>query len=387
MKNIPETACSLLWTHIALDMEGDVMPCCRFAVDSTGRQDPRRVPNMGGWRKPGIPNIDNGLHEAFNGPEFQEMRKKMLAGEKLDGCTKCWDIEDSGSMSPRNFWNEKYKHLIGEEPKLKFLEIGFSTHCNLACRMCSPQYSSKWHNIAFPGTSVTVGFKDYIKKLGTADLSGLETIKFVGGEPMMDKNHDAFILSLEDFGIDLSKLQVNYHTNATIRASDKVIDVWKRLRSVLLCLSIDGVGEINEYQRPGHKWADLDANVDWYKSLGLTNMNLECHTVVTRFNVFHLKELTEWQATKGFRDTTFDPTNFPTYLSIRQFDEEKKQRALAYLEEIFGDHKMAGHMRKKLRQEPVLTKQGFPLDEQDEYMIETMQPLDDYFNQDTRSKL
>jgi hypothetical protein len=37
-------------------------------------------------------------------------------------------------------------------------------------------------------------------------------------------------------------------------------------------------------------------------------------------------------------------------------------------------------MRKKLQQEPVD-------DEDDEYMIETMKPLDDYFNQDTRSKL
>ena len=380
MKNIPETACSLLWTHIALDMEGDVMPCCRFHVDSTERQDPRRVPNMGGWRKPGIPNIDNGLHQAFTGTEFSEMREKMLAGKKLDGCTKCWDIEESGSMSPRNFWNKRFKHLIGEEPKLKFLEIGFSTHCNLACRMCSPAYSSKWHNIAFPGTSVPVGFKDYIKKLGTADLSGVETIKFVGGEPMMDKNHDAFILSLEEFGIDLSRLQLNYHTNATIRASAKVLEVWKRVKKVVLCLSIDGVGEVNEYQRPGHKWADLDANVDWYASLGMKNIVMECHTVVTRFNIFHLKELTEWQATKQFRDTTFDPTNFPVYLSIRQFNAEKKQRAVELLDEVFGDADISNHMRKKLQQEPVD-------DEDDEYMMETMKPLDDYFNQDTRSKL
>lgn len=381
------TACSLLWTHVALDMDGSVMPCCRFVVDPTDRVDPRKEKST--WIKTGVPYMHQGLHSAFTGKEFSHMRETMLAGGKLSGCKKCWDTEASGVESARQNWNKKYSHFIGTQPKLRFLEIGFSTHCNLACRMCSPEYSSKWHSIVHPGKTVDVGFTDYIKKLNTADLSEVEYVKFVGGEPMMDKNHDKFILSLEDFGIDLSQLTLRYHTNGTIRASQSILQTWKKVKKVVLNISVDGVGEVNEYQRPGHKWQQLDDTVDFYLQLAqneLPNLDVETHCVITRFNLFHLHELTHWHSTKKFTDISFDATNYPVYISIRQLNEQDKQRAEKYLTDLFSQNP---HYQGSWEQ--ILNKLKQPII-QEHYagtteMLEVFKPLDEYFNQTTEEKL
>ena len=388
MSNIPETACSLLWTHAALDMDGAVMPCCRFQVEMvidpvTGdapRQDSRMYKNPD-YKKENIPYMnEGGLDKAFNGDEYTQMREAMLRGEKLKGCAKCWEIENSGGVdSPRQFWNRRYFDQIGKPPKIKYLELGFSTHCNLACRMCSPEYSSKWHNIVFPEHKVEVGFTDFIKNLD-ADLSEVENIKFVGGEPMMDKNHDRFIENLEAWGINLSKLNLFYHTNGTIMPGDNVIRVWEKLANVTIVISIDGYGEVNEYHRPGHKFSDLEKNLLRYKELPV---KIETHTVVTQLNVFYLQSLIDWLDKMEIdpRRSDFDPSNFPLYLSIRSMDEDKKLKAIKYVEGLSRSDIKPRLINKIKMDIPESDGMG------DDHVLKVMKPLDEYFGTDTKDYL
>ena len=58
-------------------------------------------------------------------------------------CVKCWHAEDSGIESFRQRFRD-YDKFIGQEPKIRYIETALSTHCNLSCRMCNDNFSSKW---------------------------------------------------------------------------------------------------------------------------------------------------------------------------------------------------------------------------------------------------
>jgi glutamate-1-semialdehyde 2,1-aminomutase len=92
------------------------------------------------------------LEKHWQSEYYQNLRTRMLAGEKLDICNSCWTLEKDGIESDRQMFDRKYeKH---GEPKLDVvtgtvlnkpldLDIRPSNLCNLKCRMCTPKYSSQ----------------------------------------------------------------------------------------------------------------------------------------------------------------------------------------------------------------------------------------------------
>lgn len=335
-----ENACALLWSHAAITLDGKMQPCCRF--DSSADKT---------FRKPPFSSI--GFGEAWFSEQMEEIRQKMLAGEKIAGCAKCWEQETHSGKSMRTDFNNKYSKHIGSTPKLRFLEIGFSTHCNLACRMCDENASSTIYKINHPGEKVRIGFDLDIDKFDV-DLDHLEQLKIVGGEPMMAAKHDLFLDRLLLSKCDLSKLTIIYHTNCTVKPSEKIIDYWKKMKKVRIVLSIDGVGRVNEVQRTGHRWEDLLDILNLYKQLRLENSNIliEVHTVVTVLNVFGFPELhkfveNEIQPTRWSVDCI---TNRP-YLSISNMSDEKKARVKQHIKqsELVEQHRqqILGSIDKK----------------------------------------
>ena len=64
------TLCLAPWNHIQINAEGIINPCCMFSPTIYHNQ------------------YDN-LQKAFEGPENQDLRKRMLNGEQIRGCEKC----------------------------------------------------------------------------------------------------------------------------------------------------------------------------------------------------------------------------------------------------------------------------------------------------------
>jgi MoaA/NifB/PqqE/SkfB family radical SAM enzyme len=365
--NLPENICILPWVHAAIDFDGKVIPCCRWdpAYDK-------------GFEKV----QDVGFKTAWRNDAFNNIRERMLNNEKLSGCWKCWQDEDSSKdvalNSMRLFANRKYYNSSIEEPVLKYLELGFGTHCNLACRMCSDEYSSKWAVIKNPEKKFTDGF-DFNSDNIDIDLSNLEEIKFVGGEPMMARDHDKFLQRILDTHPNLKKLKLRYHTNGTVLPSDNVIKFWEKVGKVYLSLSIDGVGKINETQRPGHTWNTIEKNYEFYKSLN--NVTIDIHTVVTILNVFHLRELNDWVLSKDINNWVMMPAYNPKYLSIKNMNEETKTKALSYIESVpLTKEYIKDRLKHFLMMEA--DKQYTEEDLRQRFSL-----IDEYFNQDAYSIL
>ena len=87
-KNKSDTFCILPWVHIATAATGEVRLCCEASGRINNGNRPFRL---------GTDSID----DVWNSESMKETRRKMLAGERVDQCDKCYKTEAEGGKSKR----------------------------------------------------------------------------------------------------------------------------------------------------------------------------------------------------------------------------------------------------------------------------------------------
>ena len=133
MSKTSESFCILPWVHLYKNMDDGVKLCCVDKGTSLGSLKEDSVESIRGNDK------------------FVELRKKFLTGEKPDRCKECWSHERNGYESYRQSSNFNYRDIIDNTPEffsdkpleLKYLDYRPSNLCNLACKICSPRFSTK----------------------------------------------------------------------------------------------------------------------------------------------------------------------------------------------------------------------------------------------------
>ena len=310
-------ACSLLWSHAKLNVHGHISPCCNFDENKS----PQSMPTP--------PQIKNGIQNSIDSEYMNTVRQRMISGEKLPECHRCHHAEESGHTSLRTFSNRWNKH-IGETPKIRFLETAFSTHCNLACRMCDETFSSKWKLINSPGISPETAIVNYDLNIYDCDLSELQAIKVLGGEPLLSKEHDKFLENVISKSNNPKDITLVYHTNATIYPNKNIINMWRKLKNVRLALSIDGVGKLNEYLRPGHKWETIENNINKFKQLEF--IELSNLGVIHNLNILHIVDFCRWNEETFGKVQPMNLLNTPEHLSIKNMSQELKQKSREQLD-------------------------------------------------------
>lgn len=352
---IPDTVCSAPWMHFALGSHPDgkiVTPCCRFS--SKG--------NKYKFQNPAIATSRQGY--------FEGIRKKMLAGQRIIECEKCWVQEKNNRFSMRHQMLRKMslREIADQQHKdepfeLRYIELMFTNLCNLSCRMCDVTQSSQWASL-YNNAFVPNGIKDEFvmseqfldaqgkahtqpipfdwKLLEGVDLSNLTTVKILGGEPMMSPEHLEFLTKLMEKSKDPSKIELIYHTNGTKRPSEKVVDYWRQMKKIEIVFSIDGYGKVNEYQRIGSDWNILEENIKWYAGLGI-DFDFRLHTVLSILTIWQFDRLCDWAENKfkkiiglsanipglfypDHKVITIDFVQRPNYLDLRIMPDELKQK-------------------------------------------------------------
>jgi organic radical activating enzyme len=90
-----------------------------------------------------------------NTDQKKDDRRKMLAGERPQGCEYCWKIEDMGrdaisdrvyksKIYPIKALDEAYNTPWQDDVNLRTLEIAFDRTCQFACSYCNPAFSTTW---------------------------------------------------------------------------------------------------------------------------------------------------------------------------------------------------------------------------------------------------
>lgn len=318
--------CIAPFVQACIDTAGGTRPCCSYtpALKATG--------NI---------NEDDGLDNAMHSPGMARLREQFLANERPDGCSRCWtdEAKHGADWSMRSNYNEQYDDFIAREKlnftkdffKLKYIETGFGNLCNLACKMCLPAVSSTLFSIT--KANANNKWKDgYLRDVSyiDTDIRELDYIKLIGGEPMMERKHDQLLEQLLKDHPNPGNITICYFTNTTKKPSPRVVEMWRQFKEIELNYSIDGVGKVNEYQRPGnYVWQDIEDNLDYYQELSKTiNMSHRITSTVTVANIMSLESLWQWVDSKWGSNIrhSCQLANQPMYLVPQHVHPDLKQK-------------------------------------------------------------
>lgn len=279
------TFCILPWVHVCVTTEGSVVPCCRF-------QYPKPVINLESLNK-------NGL-EALNTEEYNSIRTSMLEGKKINQCKKCYFEEENYSIldassyrdhSKKQFLKHDDTFTDNKFKELRYLELSLDNICNLQCRMCSSKFSTKlitrdqklsqfeWNAKGYtPHNKLEIDYSFLEKE----DLSKLEEIKLLGGEPFMSPNFDKFlnyILNRTNPG----NIRLFIATNGTHKLSEELIAKLRQFKLLRLRVSFDSYSKANDYQRFGSSYIKIWENLLEYSETFL-NAEIGIHSVISTYN-------------------------------------------------------------------------------------------------------
>lgn len=339
-----KTFCMFPWIHLYVNTDGEAYPCC-----TTKYENP-------------IGNVrDSSLVELWNNEKMREVRKKLLAGEHIEGCSNCYKHESTGSggFSFRNFANNEFgQHfdLINETLEdgylpgmnLKYFDVRFSNLCNFKCRTCGDMFSSTWAAESFKqgygqfnGLIHASNSDPNLLEQFKPHLGNLEMLYFAGGEPLITPEHYEILEYLIDN--DSTDVTLRYNTNCSrLTFKDKnVLDLWNKFKKVEVYGSLDSFGVRAEYMRHGTVWSNILSNLNLIKQ-SCPSVSISFNCVVGVFNVLTVTEflnhlhdegLVDWDTTtcSFYKLINPDYYNLNNLLSV-ELKTEAKQKIKNWLD-------------------------------------------------------
>jgi MoaA/NifB/PqqE/SkfB family radical SAM enzyme len=288
--------------------------------------------------------IRDKITDSWNSKYMKEMRLKMIKGEKHSNCQRCYLQEDLGHSSMRD--TKGMADLIkNTNPDGSYdtapwqLELHFGNLCNLACKMCSQNYST-----AIGKELIKMGHQDpdflkWVKKesgtvnnwTGQLDMvydwfknekikkevfehvsKNVTRLNVIGGEPTIIKE----FFELLDYCYQdktLGDKQVLIHSNMT-NTNPKLTDWLGEMESWSIVASIDGVGDRNRYIRYPSDWDTIVKNINFYNEIRKThkNGNVVFGPAIQLLNIDQLVDMCMF-----FRDISSDSPNIGFYSHVK----------------------------------------------------------------------
>lgn len=363
MSDKNKSLCPMPWSHVKMNVQGHISPCCVFDISKS----PADMPPM--------PQIRDGVQAGIESEYMERIRERMNSGERLPECERCYLAEENGVDSHRLTW-KRFDEFINTEPKVRFLETAFSTHCNMACRMCGEAFSSKWKLINNPGMSPDTSVDNYDIEFYDFDFSEMKIVKVLGGEPLLSKDHDLFLEKLVKKAKNPEEVALMYHTNGSIFPKPRILELWKKVRTVVVALSIDGHGKLNEYLRPGASWKTIERNIEKFKEID--NVHVKCCAAINAMNIMHMTDFCRWQVDTFGSTQAMNVVTIPEYMAIENMTDDLKVRAKAELDRMVSEFPETKGFRDWCFQ----LMDRSTGDMSFEKMANTEKRLDEYFGQD-----
>tara|TARA_B100001287_G_scaffold275967_1_gene285223 strand:- start:1577 stop:2881 length:1305 start_codon:yes stop_codon:yes gene_type:complete len=394
---MPNTFCPIPWNFQAVQNNGTVRVCCQMNMTlSRGTL----------FKEDGSPynaGTDD-LKKARNAKLIKNVRKDMLEGKWPNECMRCKQEEESGLRSRRIYENEAWNlnlhqakeftdadgTIDDEKYPLVYYDLRFGNLCNLACRMCGPEDSHTW-------------YKDWAKMYGTewedthgkvkleknkkgrwvtdaydwhystkfwnhieSNLKNIEHVYMAGGEPLMIERHYEFLQKCIDANV-AKNIVIEYNTNLT-NIPPKVLPLWEKFKNIRVGASIDGIGDVLEYQRYPAKWKAIEKNMKLLDSMP-DNISAWIACTITNINVYHITEFIEWIVNQNFKKINSGKTKIlthhvchkPWYSSVRVLPKNIKNDIL--------NHYEVWKQKNNFKDEKISTRSHAILDSISKYML------------------
>ena len=217
----------------------------------------------------------------------------------------------------------------------------FGNACNLDCYMCTPRSANtrtlslkKIGKVFDPDLDPKDGERmNTMKHDGEEYLDDVasvakytRSIKLIGGEPLVMKNHykllDKLVQSGHSKGIDLI-----YKTNLSVFKMDNYDfrNYFGKFKEFIMKISIDSYGKYNDYIRKKSDWPQLIDNMMVMKNRKDSRVNV--HSVVSFLSVMHIWKLQEYLKEIGIPHTYYI-IQHPAILQVKNLPYEIKQKLI-----------------------------------------------------------
>jgi MoaA/NifB/PqqE/SkfB family radical SAM enzyme len=333
-----KTFCILPFVHIAADPDGSVKPCCT-SFDKIKKENGKPY-NLG----------HDSIEEIFNSPDYKDIRKKMIAGEEVSGCSECYQQEKHSGFSQRISWNEHLKTTETDkqvwnaianncrtEPTIRYIDLRLGNMCNLKCRSCQPLNSSQLTKEIQEITNkqilnyfsltesdnnwyTTKQFKDNLEFIS----DDVFVVYMTGGEPTLIPENIEYLQSLVDNN-RASEITVTLNTNLT-NAKPEFLEMISKFKQVIVFASIDGLGDVQEYLRYPSNWQQIRKNLLAFAEL--PNVKIEVSPVIQIANIGKITEFFDHIIQLENDKINLYPIVLfnPDYLSIANLPKEYKEQ-------------------------------------------------------------
>jgi hypothetical protein len=302
-----ETYCHHAFHQLALkDFYGDELqvayPCCQMANNTDGEQYFKKRFEIDNLKELNPEQI-------FYSDRFQELRNNLKNGIKDPACKVCWDQEERGIKSYRQFSNDPW--YDPQDESLSVIDITVSNQCNLRCRMCSPVASNLLYKDIkyFKDNNLTQDVEDAVKVklLGAFPIETtksiqwewmldntdkIKVIKASGGEPFYDKKMLELLYKYIETG-NAKDTILQFHTNAT-QFTSELIDILNEFKSNDHVFSVDGTGSVYEYIRYPASFKETNDSIKLYTDKVKNRGNLRFTLVVNAYNIFNIADYVKW---------------------------------------------------------------------------------------------
>lgn len=252
------TFCAAPFVHMVHNPDGQYRTCCMYEKPMKGKY--------------------SNIQEAFDSEENEIIRKRMLSGETLPECKKCdYDEEHGGKVvvSYRGQFNERWPKPDG---KIRSLEISTSNICNFKCITCDEHFSNQF------GETIKNELPD------PKVYEHLEHLKILGGEPFLDKRNYEILEQ-----VPRKQCQIHIVTNGSIYPEERIVKLLNEFKRTMLSVSIDGIGEVAEFVRPGTKWERVERNYrKWEKQNDSPRFEVHPHFVFHALNAPYFEDFLAW---------------------------------------------------------------------------------------------
>jgi len=332
---LSDTFCSAPWFQTRIDWDGHYRPCCGLTENAS---------EFEGRTQYSIK--DTTVDEWMSSEYSQYLRKNLTEGIQLKECDNCWQKEKHNVKSFRhdannivtknqnsnldNTWVKLFvdKNQNYQNYQIVSADVKLSNVCNFSCAMCSPFNSSKvydkWQSnldnkfvqerLLQQPTFLKDIASTYQSKRGYQHLKDilkhpLRYLKVLGGEPTLDK--DLFRV-VDQVPIDKkSKIHIELVTNG----SQDLIEISNRLQdygSVSYTISLEGVGDIQDYVRKGSHWPTIEKNILAAKQNGI---HVNVNYTIQAMSVLNLHELLKWCSNNQI-PISFGVLDYPGHLAV-----------------------------------------------------------------------
>jgi hypothetical protein len=264
------------------------------------------------------------VNDYWNSNRMKEIRRKMIAGEKIRDCERCYRQEEQGAESLRSTQGMN-KFIMDTLPDGTYqksansMQIQLGNICNLKCKMCSQMYSHmhgmetkeigeqdpKWlHWVKEQGANVNnwtneLGIKQEWYKNKEFKLKMFEHISknimqlnVIGGEPTLIPEFYELFEYCDQQGT-LGSKNVTIVTNLT-NTNPRLTKWLPKLKEWTIWASVDGVGERTEYIRYPSNWNKVLESLEFYRNLLGTNGKITLSPAIQLLNIDQLDDIAQW---------------------------------------------------------------------------------------------